>query len=184
MRPTIVSTCVLDQTRRLQRPVHFCSAISAEKLPLQWYIFAPLFTTARNVQISSRYFILTRSREQVARSADHRVCSLSRRRRWTGALPNVQPSRIESGYSAISHSDNEPLFTFHRWRVNLRVLEVEENKSIPHVPLLHPLYERLIGTIRRECLDQVLFWNASDLERKLNTFKDCYNGHRVHVALN
>jgi hypothetical protein len=29
----------------------------------------------------------------------------------------------------------------------------------------------------------MLFWNASDLETKLNTFKDYYNGHRVHASL-
>ena len=43
--------------------------------------------------------------------------------------------------------------------------------------------ERLIGTIRREYLDRVVFWNAVDLERKLETFRDYYNGHRVHRAI-
>lgn len=80
-------------------------------------------------------------------------------------------------------SDNDPLFMFHRWRANLRILGIEGIKSIPYVPLSHPFIERLIGTIRREYLDRVLFWNSSDLERKLNTFKDYYNGHRVHASL-
>jgi transposase InsO family protein len=80
-------------------------------------------------------------------------------------------------------SDNDPLFTFHRWRANLRVLGIEEIKSVPYVPISHPFIERLIGTIRREYLDHVLFWNAADLERKLNEFKEYYNGHRVHAAL-
>ena len=47
---------------------------------------------------------------------------------------------------------------------NLRILDVKEIKSVPYVPISHPFLERLIGTIRREYLDQVLFWNASDLE--------------------
>ena len=81
-------------------------------------------------------------------------------------------------------SNNDPLFTFQRWRANLRILGVEELKSIPYVPISHPFIERLIGTIRREYLDQVLFWNAFDLERKLNTFKNYYNGYRVHQSLN
>ncbi len=80
-------------------------------------------------------------------------------------------------------SDNDPLFTFHRWRANLRILGIEEIKSIPYAPISHPFIERLIGTVRREYLDQVLFWNASDLERKLNEFKEYYNRHRVHAAL-
>jgi transposase InsO family protein len=80
-------------------------------------------------------------------------------------------------------SDNDPLFIFHRWRANLRILGIAEIKSIPYVPISHPFVERLIGTVRREYLDQVLFWNATDLERKLNTFKDYYNGYRVHSSL-
>jgi hypothetical protein len=42
----------------------------------------------------------------------------------------------------------------------------------------------LIGTIRRVCLDQLLFWTATDLEMKLNAFKDYYNKHPTHAALN
>src|ERR1700730_17369472 len=35
----------------------------------------------------------------------------------------------------------------------------------------HPFVERLIGTIRRECLDLLLFWTAGDLEMKLITIR-------------
>lgn len=42
---------------------------------------------------------------------------------------------------------------------------------------------RLIGTIRREYLDRVFFWNAVDLARKLGEFRDYYNEHRVHRSL-
>ncbi len=80
-------------------------------------------------------------------------------------------------------SDNEPLFEYHRWQANLRVLEIDEVKSVPEVPVSHPFGERLIGTIRREFLDHVLFWNTADLERKLNEFKVYYNYERVHASL-
>jgi transposase InsO family protein len=43
--------------------------------------------------------------------------------------------------------------------------------------------ERLIGTIRREFLDHTLFWNATDLERKLADFQAYYNQHRTHSSL-
>ncbi len=80
-------------------------------------------------------------------------------------------------------SDHDPLFRFHRWLANLRVIEVEGIKAIPYVPLSHPFVERLIGTIRREYLDHVFFWNGIDLTRKLDEFKDYYNRHRVHRSL-
>ncbi|MBT3351960.1 MAG: transposase [Nitrospinaceae bacterium] len=52
------------------------------------------------------------------------------------------------------------------------------------MPISHPFTERLVGTIRREYLDEFLFWNGHDLEQKLEEFQDYYNAHRVHQALN
>ena len=51
------------------------------------------------------------------------------------------------------------------------------------MPLSHPFVERLIGTIRRECLDRTVFWTTADLERKLLDFQHYYNGHRTHTGL-
>jgi transposase InsO family protein len=80
-------------------------------------------------------------------------------------------------------TDHDPLFRFHRWLANLRILEVEEIKSVPYAPTSHPFIERLIGTIRREYLDQTFFWNSIDLHRKLGKFRAYYNGVRVHRSL-
>jgi len=80
-------------------------------------------------------------------------------------------------------SDHDPVFEAHRWTANLRILEIDEIKTVPHVPLSHPFVERLIGTMRREFLDHVLFWNACDLERKLAEFQSYYNAARSHAAL-
>jgi hypothetical protein len=57
-------------------------------------------------------------------------------------------------------SDHDPLYRFHQWGANLSVLEVTEIKTVPFVPFSHPFVERLIGTIRREYLDRLLFWTA------------------------
>src|SRR5262244_52990 len=80
-------------------------------------------------------------------------------------------------------SDNDPLYRFHQWQANLRVLMVQEIKTVLYVPLSHPFVERLIGTVRREHLDQTLFWTAADLEEKLRGFQDYFNKHRVHSGL-
>src|SRR6516162_6109095 len=47
-------------------------------------------------------------------------------------------------------SDNDPLYRFHQWQANVRILDVTEIKSVPYVPLSHPFVERLIGTVRHE----------------------------------
>ena len=80
-------------------------------------------------------------------------------------------------------SDHDPLYRFHQWQANLRILDVEAIKTVPYVPLSHPFVERLIGTIRRECLDRTLFWTAADLEMKLLDFQRYFNGHRAHAGL-
>jgi putative transposase len=72
-------------------------------------------------------------------------------------------------------TDHDPLFRFHRWLANLRVLDIVELKSVPYVPVSHPFIERLIGTVHREYLDRLFFWNSVDLARRLETFRDYYN---------
>ena len=87
-----------------------------------------------------------------------------------------------NGWPDRISSDSDPLFQYHRWKANLRVLEIEEIKSLPHVPMSHPFVERLIGSIRRELLDQTLFWTATDLENKLQNYQSYYNEHRAHTG--
>jgi len=41
----------------------------------------------------------------------------------------------------------------------------------------------MIRTIREELLDQVLFWNQLDLERKLSGFQIYYNRYRAHSGI-
>ncbi len=89
----------------------------------------------------------------------------------------------EQGAPRRLSTDHDPLFEAHRWTANLRLLEIDEIKTVPHVPLSHPFVERLIGTMRREFLDHVLFWNARDLERKLADFQAYYNTARSHASL-
>jgi transposase InsO family protein len=87
------------------------------------------------------------------------------------------------GQSKYLSSGNDPLFQYHLWKANLRILDVEEIKSVPHVPRSHPFVERLIGTVRREFLDRILFWNGRDLERKLASVQLYHNEHRTHRSL-
>ncbi len=75
------------------------------------------------------------------------------------------------------------LFTYHQWAANLRILDVDEIKSIPYTPCSPPFIERLIGSVRRDFLDQTLFLDAVDLERKLTDYQAYYNIHRTHRSL-
>lgn len=80
-------------------------------------------------------------------------------------------------------TDHDPLFRFHRWLANLRVLDIDKINSVPYEPTSHPFVERLIGTIRCEYLDGQFFWNSVDLTRKLDAFRGYCNEFRVHRSL-
>ena len=82
-------------------------------------------------------------------------------------------NQIISGKSLPKYlsSDNDPIFLFHRWQENPSILEIDELKSTPGVPQSHPFVERLIGSVRREYLDHLLFFNRLDLQRKLNRYQ-------------
>ena len=41
-------------------------------------------------------------------------------------------------------SDHDPLYRFHQWEANLRILSVAEIKTVPYVPSSHPFIERLV----------------------------------------
>ena len=56
-------------------------------------------------------------------------------------------------------------------------------QTVPLVPWAHPFVQRLVGTIRQECLDRLLYWNAADLEQKLVSSQHYYNTNRVHQGL-
>jgi hypothetical protein len=62
----------------------------------------------------------------------------------------------------IASTNGKPIFG---------LLGVTEIKTVPYMPLSHPFVERLIGTVRSEYLDRILFWTTADLEKKLIDFQ-------------
>lgn len=95
-------------------------------------------------------------------------------------------NRIISGKKLPRYlsSDNDPILQFYRWKANLRILDIKEIKSLPYIPMSHPFVERLIRLCRNELLDRILFWNETDLQRKLDQFKDYFNEYRSHMGIN
>lgn len=80
-------------------------------------------------------------------------------------------------------SDNDLLFNYFQWQANLRILDVKEIKLSSRNPRAHLFIERLIGTVRREFLEHILFWNAHDLENKLKDVQSYFNNSRCHWSI-
>jgi len=60
---------------------------------------------------------------------------------------------------------------------------IEEVVTAPRSPWQNPYVERLIGSIRRECLDHVIVWNEASLRRILRSYFHYYEKSRTHLAL-
>jgi transposase InsO family protein len=69
------------------------------------------------------------------------------------------------------------------WVAMTEGLRMEEVISAPRSPWQNPYVERLIGSIRRECLDHIIVWNQNSLRRTLRSYCDYYQRSRTHLAL-
>ena len=60
---------------------------------------------------------------------------------------------------------------------------VTEVVTAPSSPWQNPHVERVIGSIRRECLDHVVIFNERHLRRVLSSYVDYYQRTRTHLSL-
>src|ERR1700716_767505 len=69
-------------------------------------------------------------------------------------------------------------------RRRLRAMGIREKRIEPASPWQNGFAERLIGSIRRECLDHVIVLGEAHLRRVLKSYAHYYNGVRTHRSLN
>jgi len=70
-----------------------------------------------------------------------------------------------------------------RFSRQARMLDVREAVIAPRSPWQNAYAERVIGSIRRECLDHVVVLGERHLRGILSTYVDYYNGTRTHLSL-
>jgi len=69
------------------------------------------------------------------------------------------------------------------FREQVRDMGICEVLSAPRSPWQRAYVERVIGSIRRECLDHVIVFNENSLRRTLNSYFDYYHRSRTHLSL-
>ncbi len=62
-------------------------------------------------------------------------------------------------------------------------MEIEEILTAPQSPWQSPFVERLIGSIRRDCLDHVIVLGERHLKRILTSYFAYYHDSRTHLSL-
>ncbi len=65
----------------------------------------------------------------------------------------------------------------------LRAMGIRDMPTAPASPWQNGFAERLIGSIRRECLDHVIVLGEANLRRILKSYARYYNETRTHLAL-
>jgi len=99
---------------------------------------------------------------------------------WTGqqlreAFPFAQlPRYLLRDRDAIFGDD---------FREQVRDMGIREVLSAPRSPWQRAYVERVIGSIRRECLDHIIVFQESSLRRTLNSYFDYYHRSRTHLSL-
>jgi transposase InsO family protein len=65
----------------------------------------------------------------------------------------------------------------------LRAMGIRDRPIAPRSPWQNGIAERLIGTLPRECLDQIIAFGEAHLRRILSGYAAYYNRARPHLAL-
>ena len=69
------------------------------------------------------------------------------------------------------------------FRRQAAVLDIEDIMTAPQSPWQNPYAERLIGSIRRECLDHMIILAELHLKRILASYAEYYHSARTHLSL-
>jgi len=70
-----------------------------------------------------------------------------------------------------------------KFRDRVKGMRIEEIKIAPRSPWQNPYAERVIGSIRRECLDHVIALNETHVRHVLKAYINYYNESRTHTSL-
>jgi putative transposase len=70
-----------------------------------------------------------------------------------------------------------------RFRNRVKSLGIDEVLTAPRSPWQNPYVERIIGSIRRECLNHIIIINERHLRRQLKSYSTYYHEARTHLSL-
>lgn len=79
--------------------------------------------------------------------------------------------------------DNDAIFS-EDFKSHIRRFSMKDTPTAPGSPWQNPVCERVIGTLRRECLDHMIILNEKHLNSILSAFVEYYNNSRTHMSLN
>jgi transposase InsO family protein len=100
--------------------------------------------------------------------------------RWTGEqMIQAFPDGTEPKYLL---RDRDSIYG-EEFRERIQAIGIEEIMTAPRSPWQNPFCERLIGSVRRDCLNHVIILGESLLRKILARYFDYYHKYRTHLSL-
>ncbi|MBK8180815.1 MAG: transposase [Planctomycetes bacterium] len=111
------------------------------------------------------------------------ACDLTRHptARWAGSI--VQRAVLSAGGGAQCLVRDRDGIYGAAFNAAMRSLGMRQMVCAYRTPLQNAFAERVIGTLRRECLDHVIVFNECHARRILDEYVAYYNAERAHQAL-
>jgi transposase InsO family protein len=114
-----------------------------------------------------------------------------RRILWLGVTAHPTAEWIARQVTEACAWESAPQYLIHdRDRVygeaftrRIRAMGIRDRPTAPRSPWQNGCAERLIGSIRRECLDHVIVFGERHLRHVLRSYAEYYNGARTHLSL-
>ena len=110
---------------------------------------------------------------------------------WLGVTAHPTAEWIANQLTAACGWEQVPRYLIHDRNVwygqtfvrRVRSLGIRDRPTSPRSPWQNGYAERLIGSIRRECLDHIVVIGEQHLRHILACYMDYYNAVRTHLSL-
>ncbi len=79
--------------------------------------------------------------------------------------------------------DRDSIYGQH-FKNRIKNMGIEEVVTAARSPWQNPYVERIVGSLRRECLNHFIVLNERHLRRILHSYLEYYHEHRTHLSLN
>jgi putative transposase len=155
-----------SQTWRAFLSNHWCQLVSIDFFTVHTIWFEILFV----------FVVLTHDRRRVV----HFNVTSHPTAEWT-AQQGVEAFPFDSAPRYLLR-DRDRIYGYE-FRKQIEVMGIEEVLSAPRSPWQRAYVERVIGSIRRECLDHVIVFNEDSLRQTLRSYFGYYHGARLHLSL-
>ncbi len=99
------------------------------------------------------------------------------------AIQQLRETFTFDGTTKYVIRDNAAIFS-EDFKNHIKRFGMKDTPTAPGSPWQNPICERVIGTLRRECLDHMIILNEKHLRAVLDEFVEYYNESRTHMSLN